>query len=305
MANIIELILLSKNLNRCLINCIASRMLLINVLSISIWFWMVTAILLIKRMFLYCLLLLILLVNLVLHIDIALRFSKFSWVYFLLIDMIVRQFLYLFLSSLFIIILILIFLLIPISIYITILKLITFLNFGWIVLLFKCLTIIFSHRILFRTSYILNWIGSINSWMLIHINITHRHWYILSISFSVVNCCIWINLFLALIVSTFLHYLLIFTQHFIFEFTAWRKLTINLLYFIYILLYFLKINIFELPILIEIRCMLHISQYKRWDALQIKFLVTGKWKYFIWIFVMYNNKYIAVAISNYLFSFSK
>lgn len=201
------------------------------------------------------------------------------------------------------ILLILKFLLIPISIYIIILKLNAFLNLGRVVLLFKCLTITICHSILFWNRYILNWIGSISSWVLIHINIIHRHRYVFGVSVSVVDGCIHITLFLALIVWIFLHYLLIFSHHFVFD--AWRKLTIDLLYFIYILLYFFKINIFELPILVEISCVLHVSQHKWWDALQIELLVTGEWKYFICIFVMNNNKYIAVAISNYLLSFSK
>ena len=235
-----------------------------------------------------------------------LRFSKFCWVHILLINIIERQFLYLFLSSLFIeILLIRKFLLVPISICITILKLNTFLSLRWIILLFEGLTITIPHRILFWTCYRLNWIGSINGLMLIHIDIVHRHRYVFSECLRVVICPIHFTLFLALIERIFLHYLLISSEHFIFEFTAWRKLAIYLLDFIYILLNLFKINVFKLPILVEISCMLHISQNKGWDALQIKFLVTSKWKYFIWIFIMYNYKNIAVAISDYLFSFSK
>ena len=138
--------------------------------------------------------------------------------------------------------------------------------------------------------------------MLIYIYIIDRHWYIFSVSICIVSCPVSIILSK---ICIFLHYLLIFSKNLIFVFTTRWKLSINFLYFIYILLHFFKINIFKLSIFIEISCMLHISQYKGWYTLQIKFLITSKWKYFIWIFIMNNNKYIAVAVSYHLFSFSE
>lgn len=207
LAYIFKFILLCENLDWGLVNLII-RMLLICVLHKCILFWLITAILLIQRWFECCLLLLALKVNLVFH----LRFSKFCSVHFLLICVIERYFLYLFLSSLLIeILLILNFLLVPIYIYIIILKLNTFLNFWWIILLFKGLTITYPHCIRFWTRYSFYWVGSINSWMFIHINIIHGHRYVFSECFSIFICPIHITLFLALIELIFLHYLLIFS----------------------------------------------------------------------------------------------
>jgi hypothetical protein len=204
---IFKFILLCENLDWGLVNLII-RMLLIWVLHICILFWLITAILLIKRRFLSRLLLLALKINLVFH----LRFSRFCAVHFFLICMIERYFLYLFLSSLLIeILLILKFLLVLIYICIIILELNIFLNFWWIILLFEGLTITYSHSIRFWTRNSFNWIGSINSRIFIHIDIIYWHRYVLGVCFSIFICPIYITLFLALIVFIFLHNLLIFS----------------------------------------------------------------------------------------------
>ena len=67
----------------------------------------------------------------------------------------------------------------------------------------------------------------------------------------------------------------------------------------------IEVGAFKLFGFLQEWCLLYVTKDKMWNFLKCKSRFIGKWKYFIWVFVVDQNENVGVAIFNYLFSFSE